>query len=365
MNNKRALSQTIATVLIILQIIAAIAVISGVVISMVKNSTDEFSFEGRISQFEIKDVNFWITGGGSIRVKSNSKAEEMDSVKIIFYDKNRDAYDIVISDPDRVPKLHETKTIVLTIDEIPINNSEIERISIFPTDGRNYGLEFKEPESFIQRDSDDNRILDAPPEAISWWRFDKTTKDHIGNNHGTLQDDAILTEDGELLLDGDGDWLDVGHHDNLDIKDSDWTISVWVKPERLDSIQYIISKSEFANLANGQYSLFLYENNFRAFLFDTFPKNANGQEVINLDQWVYLTAVYKKADGLRTYVNGNFDREVPISSASYAALESNPFQIGCIDQSLCFQGLIDDVVIFKKALSESEIQAIYSNQMKN
>ena len=364
MNNKRALSQTIATVLIILQIIVAIGVISGMVFKLVKSSETEMSFEGRISQFEIKNVNFWITGGGSITVKSNSKAEEMDSVKIIFYDKNRDAYDVVISDPDRIPKLHETKTIVLTIDEIPINNSEIERISVFPTDGRNYGLESKEPEAFIQRDSSDNRILDAPPEAISWWQFDKTTKDHIGNNHGILKDNAVLTEDGELLLDGDGDYIDVGHHDNLDIKDHDWTISVWVKPERLDTIQYIISKSDIANLANGQYAIFLYENNFRASLFDTFPINANGQGAINPDQWVYLTAVYKKADGLKTYINGNFDTEVPISSASYAILENIPMQIGCINQAQCFQGLIDNAVIFKKALSESEIRAIYSNQRK-
>ncbi|GAF98258.1 unnamed protein product, partial [marine sediment metagenome] len=135
----------------------------------------------------------------------------------------------------------ETKTIVLTIDEVPINNSDIDRISVYPTDGKTFGLESKEPQSQISIDSLGNRRLDAPPESISWWKFDKTTKDHIGNNHGTLQDDAILTEDGELLLDGDGDWLDVGHHDNLDIKDNDWTISVWVKPERLTSSQYIVS----------------------------------------------------------------------------------------------------------------------------
>ena len=86
---------------------------------------------------------------------------------------------------------------------------------------------------------------------------------------------------------------------------------------------------------------------------------------IDLNQWVYLTAVYKKADGLRTYVNGNFDREVPISSASYAIIENVPLQIGCVNQAQCFQGLIDDVVIFEKALSESEIRAIYSNQKKD
>ena len=365
MNNKRAISGPLATVLIILQIIVAVGVISGVVFKLVNDSTDEFSFENRISQFEIKDVNLWMTGGASIRVKSNSRVEGMDSLKIIFYDKNRDAHDIVITDPERVPKLHETKTIILTIDEIPINNSEIERITTFPTDGKNYGLESKEPDAFIPRDSSGNRILDAPPEAVSWWQFDKTTKDYIGNNHGTLQDDAIVTKDGELLLDGDGDWVNVGHHDNLDIKGDDWTISVWVKPERLADTQYIISKSNIANFANGQYALFLYENKIKAFLFDSFPKNSNGQDTVPLRKWVYLTAVYKKADGLKTYINGNFDMEMPISSASFGVLEDSPFQIGCLNQEQCFQGLIDDVVIFKKALSESEIQAIYSNQKKS
>lgn len=365
MKNKRGLSQVLATVLIILQIIVAITVISGVVFKLVKNSEAEMSFEGRISQFEIKDVNLWLTGGASIKVKSNSNAEEMDSLKIIFYDKNRDSYDLVISDPERIPKLHETKAIILTIDEIPINNSEIVRITVFPTDGKNYGLESKEPESLVERDSAGNRILDAPPEAVSWWRFDKTTKDHIGNNHGTLQNDAVVTEDGELLLDGDGDWVDIGHHDNLDIKDNDWTISVWIKPERLDGQQYILSKSDVANFVNGQYAILLSENTFRAFLFDTFPKTVNGLNVLDNNQWIYLTAVYKKAEGLKTYVNGNFDMEVSISSTSYGILESDPLQIGCVDQTLYFQGFIDDIVIFNKALSESEIKAIYNNQKKS
>jgi hypothetical protein len=323
------------------------------------------SFEMRISQYEIKEVDLWITGGASIRVKCNSITEGMESMKVIFYDKNRDGHDIVIGDSDRIPKLHETKILSLTVDEVPINNSEIESISIFPTDGRNYGLESKEPEAFIQRDSSDNRILDAPPEAISWWMFDKTIEDYIGNNDGELKDDATITEDGELLLDGDGDFVNIGHHDNLDIKDNDWTISVWVKPERLAGQQYILSKINFVNYANGQYAVFLYDNTFRAFLFDTSPKTVNGQVIIEQGQWVYLTAVYKKADRLKTYINGNFNMEVPISSASYSTLESDPLQIGCADQMLCFQGLIDDVVIFNKALSDSEIQAIYNNQRKS
>lgn len=365
MKEKRAVSKTLTTVLIILQIVVAITVVSTFVYQIVAHFVEEQSFENRISQYEVKDAKLWLTGGASLQVKSNSFIEGMDSLKIIFYDKNRDAYDIVISDPDRLPKLHETKTIVLGVDEIPMNNSEIDRISVFPTDGKNYGLESKEPEVLVQRDSSGNRILDAPPKAVSWWRFDKTPRDQIGYNHGMLMNGAVINKEGQLQLNGDGAYVNVGHHENLDIMDNDWTISVWIKPNKLGSQQFILSKMNPANLANGQYAVLLYENTFRAFLFDTYAKNTNGQEWINTDQWIYLTAVYTKSDSMRTYVNGVFDREIPISSTSYFVIEDSPLQIGCLDKAKCFAGLIDDVIIFNKALTQSEILTIYNNQKKN
>ncbi|MBI9018778.1 MAG: LamG domain-containing protein [Phycisphaerae bacterium] len=364
MKDKRGVSKIIVTVLMILQIVVAITIISAFIYKIFDNFNGELSFENKISQYEIKEVKLWLTGGAAIKVKSNSVAENMNSIKIIFYDKNRDSHDIIISDPDRLPGLHETKTIILSMDEVPINNSDIESLTVFPTDGKNFGLESKEPEVLVQRDTSGNRILDAPPEAISWWRFDKTPRDHLGYNHGELLDGAIINKDGQLELNGDGAYVEVGHHENLDIKDSDWTISVWAKPDQLSAGQYILSKRNLANRADGQYAISLYENTFRAYLFDTYAKNTNGQEWINADQWIYLTAVYEKSDSMRTFVNGVFDREIPISSSSYFVLEDSPFQIGCLNKAQCFNGLIDDVILFEKALTQSEIQAVYNNQMK-
>ncbi len=196
----------------------------------------------------------------------------MKFLKIILHDKNGVSRNIVISDPDRIPKPLETKTITLTIDEIPINNSDIDSISIYPTDGKNYGLESKEPQSSIMRDSSGTRLLNAPPETVSWWRFDRTANDDIGNHCGKLQANATITENGELLLSDNGDYVDAGHSDDFDMKDSDFTISAWIKPENLLSSQYIVSKRNIANFADGPYAIFLYNNNFRAFLFDGFPK---------------------------------------------------------------------------------------------
>lgn len=365
MKKRKAQSKILVTALIILQIIVAFTVIYNVVRSLIKDSSSQISIDKFTSQFEIKEVKLWLTGGASIKVKSNSMTENMNFLKIIFYDRNLSSHDLFITDLDRIPKLYETKIIELTVDEIPINNSDIEKISIYPTDGKNYGLESKEPDSLIKRDSLGNRILDAPPETISWWRFDRTFKDSIGNNHGTLQGDAMINENGELFLDGDGDYADIGHHDNLDIKDNDWTISVWINPENLISSQYIVSKRNIGNFENGQYAIFLYGDKFRAYLFDGYAKNVNGQEQIKLNQWTYLTAVYKKGESLKTYVNGKYDREISISGASYANLEEVPFQIGSVNGTQCFHGLIDDIIVLNKALSGNEIKTVYTNQKKH
>ncbi len=365
MKEKRGMSKILTHVLIILQIIVAVTIIGTFIYKMTDGLTTELSFESRISQFEIKEVKLWVTGGASIKVKSNSISEGMDSMKIIFYDKKRNSHDMTISDAARLPGLHGTKIINLSVDEVPINNSEIDHIVVFPTDGKNFGLESKEPESMIKRDTSDNRILDAPPEAISWWRFDKTPRDHIGHNHGVLKSDAIINKDGQLQLNGNGAYLEVGHHENLDIMSNDMTISAWVKPNKLTASQYILSKRNTANRADGQYAIFLYENTFRGFLHDTYAKNTNGHEWIKTSQWVYLTVVYEKSDSMRTYVNGVFDREIPISSSSYFVLEGSPFQIGCLAKAKCFDGLIDDVIVIKKALTQSEIQTVYNNQLKD
>lgn len=94
-------------------------------------------------------------------------------------------------------------------------------------------------------------------------------------------------------------------------------------------------------------------------------KSALGTVEIAIGEWVYLTAVYKRGTELTTYVNGKFDASIEISNNAYESI-GHPFQIGNIPNSQTyFEGLIDDVMIYQKALSEDQIKAIYYNQNKN
>ena len=74
--------------------------------------------------------------------------------------------------------------------------------------------------------------------------------------------------------------------------------------------------------------------------------------------------VYKRGGNLSIYVNGEFDAAIPISDNVYGATNL-PFLIGFNTNALIyFEGLIDDVIVFQKALSEDEIKGIYNNQLK-
>ncbi len=339
-------------------------IVYNVVLALIKNSAAQINTGKLRTQLDIRDVNLWVTGGASVEVKRNSILGGLDSLKIVFHEEKGASHTTVIDEMGRLPKILETRIISLSINEIPINNSQIDYISIYPVNEGNLGLEFKERKSSIKRDSSGKRILDTIPETISWWKFNGNARDDIGSNHGTLEGGSLITQDNELALANAGDYVNIGLQGSLDIKGYDWTISVWVNPSSLDSIQYVVAKSDFSGDADGRYSLFLFANKLGAMIDDEDEKGAFGTIQINPEEWVYLTAVYKKGASLTTYVNGELDASVAISNDTYEPV-SHPFQIGHIpNYPTYFEGLLDDVMIYQKALSEDQIKGIYYNQKK-
>ena len=206
--------------------------------------------------------------------------------------------------------------------------------------------------------------MSAPPRTISWWDFNSNTQatDRVGDNHGKLIGDAHISENDELVLDGDGDYVDAGFQESLDINGFYWTISIWVRPADLNSIQYLIGKSDFSGSSDGRYVMLLFANRFAAMIDDGVERIAVGNIEIDPDQWVHLTAVYNREEDLSIYVNGDLDAALSLDNDIYKATNL-PFSIGYIPNAFVyFNGSIDDAIVFQKALTEDEIIAIYSNQ---
>ena len=87
-----------------------------------------------------------------------------------------------------------------------------------------------------------------------------------------------------------------------------------------------------------------------------------GKTVVALDTWTFAGGVYSPGDFMRVYINGKLDGELKGNNVPKKIQEApTAFTIGTIapGADCCsFNGSIDDVVVYKRALTEDEIQMV-------
>jgi hypothetical protein len=142
------------------------------------------------------------------------------------------------------------------------------------------------------------------------------------------------------------------------------TVAMWVKAKSLDKKYHtVISKGEAWNLVlrtfeKGSKALFYFEY-ADVIAPGSYQKNAiTANATIEIGNWYHLTAVY---DGTRIhlYVNGRLDN----SGRAFGAIVDNEYPVvvgeNWTDIYHEFNGLIDDVRIYRYALSKDEVEALY------
>ena len=199
--------------------------------------------------------------------------------------------------------------------------------------------------------------------------FDGNPNDASGNNYNAMNSSAILDVNrfGKpntcFYFDGVGSYMDCGAGLNL-INDRDtFTISVWIYPDNLHPGQNtILAESGFGG------------NNYQLAVMDGalyFSKWAEGYETpymgtpgtFSSDKW-YHVVLTRKLDSLIMYVNGQRNASFQI----WGTFENNPseFMIGTWDgSSSMFQGRIDDIRFYDKALSDSEVHTLFAQRELN
>jgi hypothetical protein len=84
------------------------------------------------------------------------------------------------------------------------------------------------------------------------------------------------------------------------------------------------------------------------------------------DVWYFIAGVYSQSGGyIRTYVNGMLDRQ--LATTAVLGGSTGPFRIGCEPYSAgqCnFNGTMDEICVYNRALSEAEIKALYAPSPK-
>lgn len=145
------------------------------------------------------------------------------------------------------------------------------------------------------------------------------------------------------------------------------TIAAWVRQEQSTS-GYILIKMGLGGSSDDEYSLSINEtgNVDGAFNSPTTFKVIQSRSSIVLNTWNHIVLIWNKADSKITfYINGVMDTTVN-SSVTSINNTTEPIRIGKPQQNAnSFIGSIDDLRIYNRALTTSEIMILYDNYHQN
>jgi hypothetical protein len=201
--------------------------------------------------------------------------------------------------------------------------------------------------------------------AVAYWKFDEgsgnTTSDLTTNaNDGTIAGASWTTGKFGNTLDfnGSSDYVDHGNDSSMNAG-SAISIAAWIKPDTAGDRNYgrIISKYG----SSSGWDLFLGDGGGNKLILKINGTNLWSEAGSLVGAWHHVVVVYESGVGATFYVDGvsagtDSNYTDPVNS------NSSNVQIGKwpISSSRYFDGLIDEVIIYHRALSESEITNLYN-----
>ncbi|NOZ06931.1 MAG: hypothetical protein GXP41_11385, partial [Chloroflexi bacterium] len=140
-----------------------------------------------------------------------------------------------------------------------------------------------------------------------------------------------------------------------------FTVAAWIKPKRVNGVRWIISTAR--NYSNNGWGFGLNGSNLRFTTWGIKHYDATGMG-LQAGRWTHVAAVMDDDNQVSFYVNGQFRKKINGSAAAMAD-EDDRLLIGATTvangSALTekFAGRIDDVVVFRTALSAAEIRDLY------
>ncbi|NIO22624.1 MAG: hypothetical protein GTN38_01170, partial [Candidatus Aenigmarchaeota archaeon] len=212
------------------------------------------------------------------------------------------------------------------------------------------------PSGCTEQNDNDCLPLGGP---VAFWHFDEgfgqIASDSSGNGNDGTVNGANWTSGisgSALSFDGVNDYVSVPENDILD--PSEITIDAWV---RINSMP-IKNSDIVAKGANDGYR-FSITTTGKVWWSDRGNTNSiSTTSIVPINEWVHITVV-GSSSGLRIYINGELDAS---NSVPYGALNTdNTLEIGAEPHfTEYFNGTIEEVRIYDRALSSQEVLANYN-----
>ena len=206
----------------------------------------------------------------------------------------------------------------------------------------------------------------APASLLGWWKADGNATDSQNSFDGVLNGTVPFAAGkvGQAFsFDGNApNFVLVPPNASLDL--AQWTVDAWVYPTTSTGIRFIVDKG--AHNLGENYLLSLEDGNF---VEVDFNNGTGGHQFVDstiavpVNAWSHLAgtydgntlALYINGGSAGTFVSGQDPRGPnPVTQALKIGGRNNP-----PDPSFPFQGLIDEVEVFDRGLTQREVQTIY------
>jgi len=210
---------------------------------------------------------------------------------------------------------------------------------------------------------------------VGFWHFDEPqwtgatgeVRDETGVNHGTAHGGVTTTSDAKYgragLFDGEDDYVEVPDSDSLDTE-SEITIEGWIY------LKGTTGKTQNGLRKEDQYIFCWLNYDFdevrlyvkRTDLSWNYLTITSPNEIQK--KWTHLAFSYKSSNGeFKGYLNGILTK-TKILDSKLLNITDNPLFIGRESSGYFFNGKIDEVRIYNRALTPTEIQILSKNYMQ-
>jgi hypothetical protein len=214
------------------------------------------------------------------------------------------------------------------------------------------------------------KIRKYPPGLVALWSGEGNANDSVGGNNGTAENISYAAgKVGRAFNFNGANFVQVP--DALDLHFTDaMTVEAWVKIRSFRGAlpHGMVSKYGGSYLNQASFDFSVEQTTHQPYFIVATTNGAAGVVIssttITPNQWAHIAGTYDGST-VKIYVNGQLEGTTPWNQPIFPG--NNPLVIGCDLQNgsvpyAFFDGLIDEVGLFNRALSASEIHAIYTEQ---
>lgn len=202
-----------------------------------------------------------------------------------------------------------------------------------------------------------------PPGLVSWWAADGSPSDAVGSNDGVLRGGATFAPGlvGEAFALRNGAYIEVPGSASLHFTGTNaMTVELWACRTGTGNLMHLLTKR--IRELDAEYQIAfdpIIGLSFGSVTSTPWNSSAVATGIqMPLNQWWHLAGTFDGAQ-LRFYINGKLASSAP---GRLGTSNAEPLRIGTIDFNSpydAFEGLLDEVSIYRRALGPEEIQAIY------